>query len=350
MAKQATRVEVEGGPEAVTAYLRQRRMTDGLPVVPPTEERVAAMIDASGFDAGHVVGEMAPLNAPASVEKIAINAVMAGCEPSYMPALIAAVDAFMDPKMNAHGIQTTTNPVGPMIMFNGPIRDEIGINYDTGCFGPGAQANATIGRALRLVLINVGGATHGDVDKAPLGWPGKFTSACFGEHEEESPWQPFHVDRGFEPTDSTVTIIPINGMWPITEMSPENDQVLHHVTFGMAVSGHAATEQLPEGFENVLIMSPVIAKMVAEVMPDKEDLRRYIFENARVPMHFHPPYRREAARQRMDEMGFKWDGENVPITLNERRILIICAGGLGGLQSIGASCMLGMSVTRKIPR
>ncbi len=349
MVKKASRVEVDDTPEAVTSYLRQRRMTDGLPVVPPTEARVAAMIDASGFDAEHVVGELAPLNSPASVEKIAINAVMAGCEPSYMPALIATLDAFMDPKMNAHGIQTTTNPVGPMIMFNGPIRDQIGINYDSGCFGPGTQANATIGRALRLMLINIGGATHGDVDKAPLGWPGKFTSVCFGENEEESPWQPFHVDRGFESGDSTVTIIPINGMWPITEMSPEKEQVLHHVTFGMAVSGHAATEQLPEGFESVLIMSPVIAKMVSEVMPDKEALRRHIFENARVPLYFHPPYRHEPAKKRMAELGIVWDGKGVPITLNERRVLIICAGGLGGLQSIGASCMLGMSVTRKIP-
>jgi len=131
----AQQIAVEGGPEEVEAYLRERGMTDGLPIVPPTPERVAAAVAAAGMAADHVVGAVAPLNAPATVEKIAVNAVMAGCRPEVMPVLIAAIDAFCDPQMNAHGIQTTTNPVGPMLVVNGPVRHRLGFNGARGASG-----------------------------------------------------------------------------------------------------------------------------------------------------------------------------------------------------------------------
>ncbi|MCE2392467.1 MAG: hypothetical protein J4G09_13485, partial [Proteobacteria bacterium] len=182
----ALRARVEDSPEAVESLLRERGMTDGLPVVPPTPERVDAMLRGAGGPPERSLGEVPPLNAPATLEKVAVNAVMAGCEPSYMPVLIAALEAFLDPVMNAHAIQTTTNPVGPMILVNGPVRQRIALNSGAGCFGPGTRANATIGRALRLSLINLGGAAPGAVDKAPLGWPGKYNSCCIGENEEES--------------------------------------------------------------------------------------------------------------------------------------------------------------------
>jgi hypothetical protein len=344
----ATRVELDDTAEAINDYLYEQGMTDGLPVVPPTEARVEAMVRASGRPADQVLGEVPPLNDPATVEQIAINAVMAGCEPRYMPALLAAVEALLDPAFGAHSIQTTTNPVGPMILFNGPIRRELDVNCGAGCFGPGRRANATIGRALRLVMLNVGGAVPGEVDKAPLGWPGKVLSCCFGENEEESPYEPYHVEKGFRPEDSTVTLIPVNGMWPITETSPEAAMVLHHVTHGMAASGHSALEFMPEPFQLVLVMSPVIARMVAELEPTKAGLKRHLFEQARIPLAWYPPYRHEGTRRYLAKHYPGVRDDLIPLTRGPDGFIVLVAGGDGGLQSCGLSTILGFAVTRKI--
>ena len=341
-------VAVEGGPDEVEAYLRERGMTDGLPVVPPTPERVAAAVAASGLPAEHVVSDIPPLNAPATVEKIAVNAVMAGCGPEVMPVLVAAIDAFCDPQMNAHGVQTTTNPVGPMVVINGPIRHQLGFNYGAGCFGPGAHSNATVGRALRLALVNIGGAIPGDVDKAPLGWPGKATSLCVAENEEESPYPPYHADFGFDAEDSVATVLAVNGMWPITDMHHEADQVLHHVTHGLAVSGPCGGHDAPNPFPTVLVMSPVIAEMVASLLPTKQELREHLFAQARVPLDFYPPYRRQATRDVLEELGVAIENDRVPIVPSPDYFAILVAGGAGGLQSAGMSCMLGMPTSRAV--
>jgi hypothetical protein len=344
----AERILVEDRYEAVESLLRERGMTDGLPVVPPTPERVAAMVAAAGLPGDASLGDFPPLNAPATVEKLAINATMAGCAPEYMPVLLAAVEAFLDPQMNAHGIQTTTNPVGPMIVVNGPIRKRLAINCGAGCFGPGARANATIGRALRLAMINIGGAAPGEVDKAPLGWPGKYNSCCIGEHEEQSPWEPYHVERGFAPEQSTVTVIPVNGMWAITDLSPHSEMVLHHVTHGMATSGPCGGQRAPDGFESVLVMSPVIARMVARHMPHKRDLKQHLFAGARVPLDFYPPYRREETLRTLEERAIPIQGDRIPIGLSADDFIVLVAGGMGGLQSVGLSCMLGRATTRLV--
>lgn len=345
----ATRIEIDDSAEAVNDYLYQGGMTDGLPVVPPTEARVEAMVRASGRQAGAVLGEVPPLNDPASVEQIAINAVMAGCEPRYMPALMAAVEALLDPVFGAHSIQTTTNPVSPMILFNGPIRRELDINCGAGCFGPGRKANATIGRALRLIMLNIGGAVPGEVDKAPLGWPGKYNSCCFGENEEDSPWEPYHVEKGFSREDSTVTLIPVNGMWPITETSPDAAMVLHHVTHGMATTGHSALDYVPAPFQLVLVMSPVIARMVAEIKPEKQALKQHLFDHARIPLDWYPPCRYEDTRRYLAKHDLRVRDDLIPIAQNPEGFIILVAGGNGGLQSCGLSTILGHAVTRKIP-
>ncbi len=343
------RITIEGGPEAVEAYLRERGMTDGLPVVPPTAGRVADAVAASGLPGHHVVGDIPPLNAPATVEKIAVNAVMAGCAPEVMPVLVAAIDAFCDPQMNAHGIQTTTNPVGPMLVINGPVRNRLGFNYGAGCFGPGSRPNATVGRALRLALVNIGGAVPGEVDKAPLGWPGKATSLCVAENEEASPWPPYHVDVGFGADDDVVTVLAVNGMWPITDMHHEPDQVLHHVTHGLATTGPCGGHDAPNPFNTVLVMSPVIAEMVAGLMPTRRELQEHLFAEARVPLDFYPPYRHQATREALEEMGVTIENDRIPIVPAPDHFVILVAGGSGGLQSAGLSCMLGMATSRPIP-
>lgn len=323
-------------------------MTDGLPIVPPTPERVAAAVAASGLSADHVVSVVPPLNAPATVEKIAVNAVMAGCVPDVMPVLVAAIDAFCDPRMNAHGVQTTTNPVGPMLVVNGPIRNRLGFNYGAGCFGPGSHTNATVGRALRLALVNIGGAIPGDVDKAPLGWPGKATSLCVAENEEASPWPPYHTEAGFEADEDVVTVLAVNGMWPITDMHHEAEQVLHHVTNGLAISGPCGGHDAPNPFPTVLVMSPVIAEMVASLMPTKQELQEHLFAEARVPLGFYPPYRHQPTRDVLENLGVEIKYDRVPIVPSPDYFVILVAGGSGGLQSAGLSCMLGMPTSRAV--
>ena len=344
----ALRARVEDTPEAVESLLRERGMTDGLPVVAPTPERVEAMLRGAVGPPDRSLGDVPPLNAPATLEKVAVNAVMAGCDPSYMPVLVAALEAFLDPVMNAHAIQTTTNPVGPMVLVNGPVRQRIALNCGAGCFGPGTRANATIGRALRLILVNLGGAAPGAVDKAPLGWPGKYHSCCIGENEEESPWEPFHVERGLGAEESAVTVLPVNGMWPITDMSPDPEMVLHHVAHGLGVSGPCGGHRAPDGFETVLVMSPVIAKMVAERLPTKRALREHLFEHARVPLDHYPPYRREETLAQLAERGITLRDERIPVCLEPDQFVVLVAGGLGGLQSVGLSCMLGLATTRRV--
>lgn len=180
--------------------------TDGLPVIAPTSERVERFIAASGLDASVVIAQVDPRHGDATVERVAANAVMAGCKPEYMTLLIAALQAVCDPSFNLGGVQTTTNPVAPVLIVNGPIRHSLEINAGRNALGPGVRSNATIGRALRLVLLNIGGATPGEVDKATLGMPGKYTF-CFAEYEEDSPWEPLSVVRGFSVGTSTVTAV-----------------------------------------------------------------------------------------------------------------------------------------------
>lgn len=200
----ARRIEI-GESDDASEFLFDQGLTDGLPVVPPTPERVLRMLAGTHRDAQEVVAIVPPNLAPATVEKVAINAVMAGCKPEYLPVVIAALEAVCTDQFNMHGVLATTHFPTPVIIVNGPIRDRIGMNYRGNVLGQGNRANATIGRALQLVVRNVGGGRPGGVDRAALGQPGKYTF-CFAEFEERSNWEPLHVERGFDKSDSTVTV------------------------------------------------------------------------------------------------------------------------------------------------
>jgi hypothetical protein len=190
--------------EALEAF-HARRLTDGLPFVLPTAERVQAMIAGSGRRAGDVIAVVPPRWAEATVENIAINAVMAGCRPQDMPVVIAALEAAADPAFGLYSVQATTHPCAVLMLVSGPIVQELGLNFRHGAFGPGFRANASIGRAMRLVLMNVGGGIPGEGDQATHGSPAKF-SYCVAENEAATPWEPFRVTRGFGRADSTVTV------------------------------------------------------------------------------------------------------------------------------------------------
>ncbi len=194
-----------GAAEDEAEAMFERGWTDGLPVVAPTPERVAHMLTGTSRDPGEVVAVVPPNLVPCTVEKVAVNAVLAGCRPEYLPVVLAAVEAACTDAFNMHGLLATTWFSGPVVIVNGPVAHAIGMNSGVNALGQGNRANATIGRALQLVVRNVGGGRPGEVDRATLGQPGKYTF-CFAENEADSPWEPLHVTRGFGAGESTVTL------------------------------------------------------------------------------------------------------------------------------------------------
>lgn len=187
-------------------HLHELGCTDGLPVVIPTPERVGRMVLASGYDGDLLLGEMGPALGACTVEHVAACAVMAGCLPDHMPIVVAAVRAVLDPRFDCTEMQATTHSTAPLIIVNGPAAVWCGLHGGFGALGPGHRANASIGRALRLTMINVGGGRSGTSDMALLGHAGKFTM-CLAEDEPNSPFTPLHVDRGFDAEQSVVTVI-----------------------------------------------------------------------------------------------------------------------------------------------
>src|SRR5579884_2679781 len=188
------RYEVPDTLEAIE-FCYQQGWTDGLPVVPPTEARVAEFLAAAGLAPDAVLGTVPERGRVITAEKVAINAVMAGCLPTYLPVVVAAVQAMTADEFCLHGSMASTGGAAPLVIVNGPVRTQLGMNAGVNVFGPGTRANATIGRALRLVLLNVCDAQPGVLDQATLGHPGKY-AYCIAEDEETTVWQPLHVERG----------------------------------------------------------------------------------------------------------------------------------------------------------
>ena len=229
----ASLVEAPEDLDELIEFFHLRRWSDGLPIVPPTRERVQRMLTGSRRQAHEVVARVAPGFGEATVERIAINAVMAGCRVDHLPVLIAATEAISDKSFNLQGIQATTNPVAVWLIINGPLALQLEVNSGMNCLGQGSVANATLGRALRLIMQNIGGALPGDMDRATQGQPGKF-SFCCAENEAQSPWLPLHVDRGFAPTQSTVTVVGAAGTHTMNSHAKDADDLIRVVADTMA--------------------------------------------------------------------------------------------------------------------
>jgi hypothetical protein len=218
------RIEL-GADEDIEEAMFARGWSDGLPLTPPTEERVLRMLDGTSRDPQEVVGLIPPALAPATVEKIAINAVMAGCKPEYLPVVLAAVEAVLDDAFAMHGVLATTMFVGPVVVVNGPIRRQIGMNAKGNALGQGNRANLSIGRALQLVIRNIGEGRPQEVDRATLGNPGKL-SYCFAEDEENSSWEPLSVERGVKPGVSAVTVFAGFGLQGVVDQKSREPESL----------------------------------------------------------------------------------------------------------------------------
>jgi hypothetical protein len=215
-----------------------RGWTDGLPVVPANRLLVNDMLKAGGLKPDAIVAEMPSRKVAVTAEKVAINAVMAGCKPEYMPVVVAAVKALAAPEFGLHHVASALAGPTIVIMVNGPIAKNLGINATNNLFGPGARANATIGRALRLVLLNCLKYRPGVSDRATMGTPGKYT-CCIAENEEDHPWEPWHVERGFKPTDSTVTLVAASTMIQIWNYG-DHEQLLRAVGDALSFLGSIA--------------------------------------------------------------------------------------------------------------
>src|SRR5437764_11711759 len=229
----AVTVDAPDDLDAFQAWAMEQRWSDGLPVLPPTAERVARLLGRR--DRASVIATLAPLDGRATLEAIAINAALAGAGPEHLPVIVAAVRALADPAFNLNAIQTTTHPCTPLLIVNGPIAARLSIGGGANALGNGHRANAVIGRAVRLVLQNVGGARPGHEDRATLGHPGKFTY-CLAENEAQSPWEPLHVERGFKRDESTVTVCGSEGPHNVNDHGSMAGETLM-----AAIAGTAAT-------------------------------------------------------------------------------------------------------------
>ena len=261
--------------------LFERGVTDGLPVVPPTRERVEQMLAGAGRLADELVALVPPNYGRATVEKIAINAVMAGCRPEYLPVVLAAIEAVCDDAFDLHGASATTNAPAPLIVINGPVRKALDVNCGAGVFGPGWRANATIGRAVRLVCVNVGGATPGVVSMSTLAHPGRYTY-CIGEWEEQNPWEPLHVEHGFAPGDSTVAVLAADAPLGVYDhRSRSAPDLLGTIAASMAV---IANHKMTHWGDTLLVIGPEHARTLAGDRFGKADVRRFLFERLQRPV------------------------------------------------------------------
>jgi hypothetical protein len=314
--------ETEEDAELVFEHALSEGWSDGLPIIPPTKDRVARMLAGTKRRPGELIARLAPRFGEATVERIAINAVMAGCTPHCFPIVLAAVEAVADRAFNLSGIQATTNPVGPLVIVNGPARKSAEMNCGRNALGPGCRANATIGRALRLCLMNIGGGIPGETDKAILGMPGKYTF-CLGENEEESPWEPFHVSRGLTATQSAVTVVGAQGTNNVLVLSGIAEDTLFVIADAMMTIGN---NNIIAGSGNpVLIISPGLAKLlVKQGFSTRISVQEYLYEHARIPVEYFPA--REFVPSKPMSIRTVIGGK-VCVVRSPQDLLIVVAGG-----------------------
>jgi hypothetical protein len=332
---------VDDDPLALLTEFARRSWGDGLPIVAPTEARVAAML--GGHDGARSLGAMPPLWRQGTLEKLAVNAVMAGCEPAAFPIVVAAVEAMLDPTFNLYGVQATTHPVAPLLVVNGSYGREVGLHAGSGCFGPGFRANATIGRAIRLILLNVGGAWPGRYDMATQGSPAKF-AYCIAENEAASPWGPLREG-------DTVTVYGGEGPHNVNDhVSTTAAGILTNiadtaVSLGSNVGWYFSQAQL------MVVLGPEHARTIAEDGFTRADVQQYVYENARQPLSL----MRLGGMYGMQDwpawMNAISDPDaRLPRVPSSQDVFVVVAGGSGKHSSVVPNCTFSRAVSRPIRR
>lgn len=313
-------LEVEDAIEANEVYQRNG-WTDGLPIVPPTESRVRAFVEAMGLDPATVVGTEPVRRRHITAEKIAIAAVMAGCLPEYMPVIRAVVEAMCGPEFGLHGCTASTGGAAPMIIVNGPIRTQIGMNSTHNALANASRANACIGRTVRLLLINVLGSIPGQLDRATLGHPGKFTF-CVAEDEEGSSWIPLAQERGIPAGTSAVTVLSVESPHQImNEWTRDPEELLD--TYCAAIRGNMLEYSIWEG-NYAMFAAPQHREVFHAAGWSKQDIREYVFEHAQVQRKQWRTVGKSAVAGRKDE-------ERIYKALRSPEdLLVVAAGGPAG--------------------
>ena len=302
-----------------------RGWTDGLPVVPPTDERVIAMLKGTTRKASEVVGKIPPFLAECTVEKVAINAVMAGCKPSFMPVLLAALEAALEPVFTLHGVLATTYFSSPIIVVNGPVAKKIGMNCGINALGQGNRANATIGRALNLIVLNVGGGRPGEADRSTLGAPSKYT-LCFAEDESDPAWEPLSVARGLPRGVSAVTLFQGHGPEAFVDQKSRTPEALSKsFALSLVKLGH---DRLTQSARALLVLSPEHYAIYKEAGWDRKRIERALYEAT-----IRPGSDLVAGKDGVGEgIPASRAGEMVP-KFHEDGLLVVRAGGPAGLFS-----------------
>ncbi len=273
----SARHDFVGDSDGVARLAAERGWGDGLPVVPPTVEKVAAML--GGRDPAASLGQVPPGYGEATLELLAANAVMAGCDPEAFPVIVAAVEALLQPQFNLAGVQATTHPVAPLLVVHGPIAAELNINGGSGVLGPGFAANATLGRAIRLILMNVGLARPGTGDLSTHGGPAKF-AYCMTENMAESPWPEYHTSVGFDPGDSAVTVIGLEAPHNVEDhQSTSGERLVNIIADAMRQLGHNSWV-ISRGNDFAVLLGPEHAQMLAREGWTRDDVQRYLYHRA----------------------------------------------------------------------
>ena len=318
------RIAIPDDPLAAFEFVEAQGWGDGFPIVPPTEARVQAMLEATPLAPATIVGVVEPGRGEGTVEKIAVNAVMAGCRPDYFPAVLAAVDAVCEPAFNLYALNTTTCSATPALMLNGPARHRLGIECGYSCLGHNGRANATIGRALRLVMRNVGGAVPG-VSKSVFGQPGR-VSLCFGEWEEKSPWPPFHERRGFGRDENVLTAVCATGTQDIADIFAETGEELVWVlAHSIDWIGNNKVLVPQDKGDMLLLLCPDFAHKIARDGITVPQLQQMLLDQTRTPIERW--HRRHWPK--LEQLGYV-DGHHVPLAARPEQFLIATAGGESG--------------------
>src|SRR5258708_22164808 len=321
-------MELPDSLEAINDHFYAQGWTDGLPIIPPTPERVERMLAGMPWrNPDDVIGVVPPAMGLATLRNIAVNAVMAGCRPPYLPVIVAALAAVLEKAYGLAHRQTTTHAGAPLLIVNGPIVRALGLNYGNGVFGPGWRANATIGRGLRLALVNLGGAVPAEVDFCQHAHPGKYTY-CIAEHEAANPWEPLHVERGFKADDSVVTVVNAEAPHSMTE-NVQTDPIEIMRTFADSMATLGSNNIYSQGHP-VLVLCPEHANYINAAGWTKRDIKNDLFERARQPWGLVKNRGKSKGPKIPECVDQNDDSSMVPVVCEADDLILLVAGGAGG--------------------
>ena len=326
------RREVSADTEALYELSLEGRWGDGVPLLAATDDRVLARLSATEYPPDYVVGVRPPMHGGATVELVASNATMAGCEPKAFPLVLAALEAILAPEFNAFGLTTTTSSVFPMLIANGPCRDELQIDYRAGCMGGAAgRGSMTIGRAVSLCLRNIGGQRAGETSRTVFGQPSRF-GLCFGEWEERSPWPSLAARQGYRTDENVVSVHGGKGTFPLADINNDDPRdLLYLIAKSLAFPlSNMFLGGTGENGEVVIAINPIWADRFAVPFPGIESLQQFLWEHAWQPIDLWPAANQEILRgkERVDDQG------RVHLGRRPDQFIPVVCGGLGSLHAV----------------